>query len=209
MFKGRKEAALKLAKKLEGKIPLKNTLVLSLARGGVVVGRIIATYFNLPLDVLVFKKIGDPRNNELALGVVGPKNTIVWNDDILRFSNLSRKQESVRQLASQKERERQEQEKLLRKGKQKINLKNKTIILVDDGIATGATVLCAQKYLQKEKVKSIILAVPVVASDTLRNIKEYFDRVIFLKKTLHFFAVGQFYRYFPQVTSEEVVNLLK
>jgi putative phosphoribosyl transferase len=209
MFRGREEAALKLAKKLEGKISPKKTLVLALARGGVVVGKIIATYLGLPLDVLVLKKISDPQNSELALGVIGPKNTIVWNEDILRFSNLSRKQELVHQLVHQKEKERKEQEMLLRKGKRKLRLKNKTVILVDDGVATGATVLCAQKYLKKEKIKEIILAVPVVASDTLRNIKEYFDGIICLKKTLRFFAVGQFYKSFPQVTNEEVINLLK
>jgi putative phosphoribosyl transferase len=209
MFRGREEAALTLAKKLEKKFRRRDTVILALARGGVVIGKIISTYLNLPLDILVFKKIGAPLNKELAIGVVSPKNTVAWNEDILRHLNLSRKQRSIHQLVGKKKTERREQEEFLRQGRKKMSLKNKVIILVDDGVATGSTVLCAQKYLENEKVGKIILAIPVIASDTLVNINKYFDRVIYLKKTLHFFAVGQFYKDFPQITDEEVVNLLK
>jgi putative phosphoribosyl transferase len=207
MFRSREEAALKLAKKLEGSFLAKEAIVLALARGGVIIGKIIATYFSLPLDVLVLKKIGDPQNSELALGVVGPKSTVVWNKDIVRFLNLSKIK--VSEVRKQKEKERRQQEKILRRGQKKLKLKNKQIILVDDGIATGATVLCAQKYLKKEKVKKIILATPVAAADTLDSINTYFDKVVYLQKPFHFLAVGQFYKNFPQITNEEVINLLK
>ncbi len=206
MFGGREEAGLKLAKKLEKKVKDKNTIILSLTRGGVVVGKIISTYLNFPQDILVLKKVGDPKNKELAIGVVGPKNTVVWNEDILSYLNLSEKEKN--KLKKVKEREREKQEAFFRKGNSSLVLKNKTVILVDDGVATGATVLCAQKYLKKEKVKRLILAVPVIAKDTLNYINKYFDSVVYLKKAKEFFAVGQFYRSFPQITNEQVIDLM-
>lgn len=210
MFQSREEAALKLVKKLKGKIKEKEpVVVVSLTRGGVVIGKFASALLNLPLDILVLKKIGDPLNRELAIGIIGPKNVAIWNEDILRFLNLSRKQDIVKKIAHQMKKEQRQQEKLFRKVKKPISLKNKRVILVDDGIATGATVLCAQKYLKKEKVKEIILAAPVISADTLRNIKKYFDTVVCLKKPIRFSAVSQFYRNFPQIANEEVVNLLK
>ena len=89
-----------------------------------------------------------------------------------------------------------------------LSLKNKTVVIVDDGIATGATVLAAQKYLAKEKTKKIILAIPVVSSDTFITLKEYFDDIVVLRVEDSFSAVGQFYENFPQVQDEEVEKLL-
>ncbi len=206
MFKGREDAALKLSQKLKQEIKRENLIILSLTRGGLVIGKIISNNLNLPLDILVLKKIGDPKNNELAIGVVGPKNITVWNKDVLSFLSLNEKEKNM--LKKQTEKERKKQETLFRRGKGKLGLKNKTIILVDDGIATGATVLCAQKYLKKEKTKKIILAIPVIAKDTLSYINKYFDNIIYLKKASKFFAVGQFYKNFPQITNEQVVDLM-
>jgi len=206
MFGGREDADLKLAKKLEKQAKNKDTIILSLTRGGVVVGKIISTYLNLPSDILVLKKVGDPKNKELAIGVVGPKNTVVWNKDILNYLNLSEKEKN--KLKKEKEKERKKQETLLRKKGGSLKLKNRIVILVDDGVATGATVLCAQKYLKKEKARKIILAVPVIAKDTLSDISKYFDSVIYLKKAKEFFAVGQFYRSFPQITNKQVIDLM-
>lgn len=206
MFQDREEAALKLAKKLDKKIQIKNAIVLSLVRGGVVIGKVISTYLDLPLDILVLKKIGDPQNKELAIGVIGPKKTIAWNEDILSYLNLSEKEKN--KLKKLKEKEREKQEKLLKEKKSSLDLKDKTVILVDDGVATGATVICASKYLKKEKVKKVILAVPVISRDTLGSIKKYFDNVFVIKKPRNFLAVGQFYRFFPQVTNDEVKAIL-
>ncbi len=206
MFESREDAALKLSIKLLKIVKNKNVVVVSLAKGGVILGRIIANYLNSPLDIVAVKKIGAPDNSELAIGVVGPKNTVVWNNDILNSLNLNKKERD--ELKKIKENERRAQDAIFNKRRLLPKLFKKTIILVDDGVATGATVLCARKYLRKEKVNQVILAVPVIAADTLKDIKKYFDIVIFLKKPKIFYAVGQFYKKFPQITDKEVIKLL-
>lgn len=206
MFESREDAAIKLSIKLLKTVKNKNVVVVALTRGGVVLGRIIANYLNSPLDIVVVKKIGAPDNSELAIGVVGPKKTVIWNNAILSSLNLDKKEKD--KLRKIKDKEREAQEELFNKGRKLPKLSNKSIILVDDGVATGATVLCAQKYLKKEKVRQITLAVPVIAEDTLRDINEYFDMVIYLKKPKYFYAVGQFYKRFLQITDKEVVKLL-
>ena len=153
----------------------KDVLVLGIARGGMVVARIISDKLELPLDVVVIKKIGAPNNPELAIG-----------------ASL----------------ERGKREKLFRKGKKPLDIKNRTVILVDDGVATGATVLCAQKFLKKEGAKKIILVIPVISKETYRHISRYCDRIIVLSVEDDFYAVGQFYKEFPQVSDEAVIRLL-
>jgi putative phosphoribosyl transferase len=208
MYINREEAALKLAKKIEKEIGVKNAIILALARGGVVTGGIVSTYLGVPLDAIIVKKIGDPFNLELAIGVVGPKNTVAWNEDILKFSNYSKEQVVIKTLLNEKKKEREEQERVINKNRKKLKLLGKTIILIDDGVATGATVICAREYLRKQKVKRVVLAVPVIANDILGSIREYFDNVIFLQAPDKFMAVGEFYKDFPQVTNEEVRKIL-
>ncbi len=181
-------------------------IIWGIPRGGVVVAKVVAQELKKPLDIIVIKKIGAPENPELAIGAVGPS-SVYWDQDLCQRLNVRRAQ--IRQMAGQKEREQEEREKLLRGDKPYPNLKNKTAILVDDGVATGATVLAAYKSLKKMKVKKVILATPVIAKDTFLNIKRYFDEVIFLEKPEEFYAVGEFYREFPQVEDEEVIRLLR
>lgn len=206
MFEDRKQAGFLLAQKLEKFADKKDVLVLGLARGGVLVAKVISTFLNAPLDALVVKKIGAPRNSELAIGVVGPEKSVFWNKDLLE--NLRITKGEKKELRKLKDKERNAQEKVLRSNKP-LEILGKTVILVDDGVATGASVLLALKFLKNKKAKKIILAVPVIAEDTLRNIKKYFDMVIILKSKKDFYAVGQFYKDFPQVTNEEVVELLR
>lgn len=204
MFENREEAASKLCLKLKSVVKDKDIAVIALVRGGVVLGKIIADYFRAPLDILVIKKIGAPLNNELAIGAVGPQNTAYWNNDLCKILGLSQKEKA--ELKREKERQRREQEKLFKI--RHIDFKKKSVILVDDGIATGATATVAAKFLRKSKAKKVILAVPVISKDTLINIKEYFDMVLSLKIVKDFSAVGEFYKSFPQVENEQVVKLL-
>lgn len=206
MFEDRQSAAFSLAKKLEVFAKRSDVLVLGLARGGVVIAKVISTFLNAPLDALIVKKIGLPANPELALGGAAPKNTVFWNNDLIQ--NLSISKEEKSHLLKIKENERKEQEKLLR-GSKPLEIFGKTVILVDDGVATGASVLAGLKFLKKEKAKKVILAVPVIATDTLRDIRKYFDMVIYLKSRRDFQAVGQFYKDFPQVENEQVLELLR
>lgn len=205
MFESREQAGYRLAQKLEKFSKVKNVLVLGLARGGVVVAKVISTFLNVPLDVLVVKKIGAPNNPELAVGAVAPKNTVFWNEDLTQSLGIS--DEEKNRLKKLKENERKEQEKELL-GDKPLEISGKTVILVDDGVATGASVVASSIFLKKEKTRSVILAVPVIAKDTLRNIVKYFDDIIFLESVEEFQAVGQFYRNFPQVENDEVKELL-
>lgn len=206
MFQDREDAALKLSFKLINLIKEEKVVIVALAKGGVPLGKIIAGYFNCPLNVLIFKKIGAPLNKELAIGAIGPQNVVFWNEDLIKRIGVGKKEKE--KLRREKEKERKEQENLILKGKKQVKLLGKTAILVDDGVATGASVLAAVKYLEKQKVKKTILAVPVISRQTYFEIKKYFDLAVVLKKEKDFYAVGQFYKNFSQIDVEEVKKLL-
>ncbi|MBI2074955.1 MAG: phosphoribosyltransferase [Candidatus Levybacteria bacterium] len=206
MFQDREEAGKLLAEQLISFKGQKDVIVLGITRGGVVAAKAVAKILKVPLDILVVKKIGSPTNPELAIGAIGPKKNVFWDLILIKKLNLNNYQ--IFAIKSQKEKEQQKLEEKLRLGKKPLELNNKTVILVDDGIATGATAHVAQKYLRSQKVKLIILAVPVIAEETLNNIKIYFDRVVALEVPREFHAVGQFFKYFPQVEDEEVITIL-
>ena len=206
MFEDRQQAGFLLAQKLEKFADKPDVLVLGLTRGGVIVAKVISTFLNASFDALVVRKIGAPENPELAIGAVAPKNTVFWNEELVKSLRITKEEkENMRIL---KGAERNLQEKLLR-GNKPLAILGKTVILVDDGVATGASVLSALKFLKKKKEKEVVLAVPIIAKDVLRDIKKYFDMVISLKIEKEFYAVGQFYKDFPQVSNEEVIKLLK
>lgn len=207
MFDSREQAGKLLADKLFFSKDKSDIIVLGIPRGGVVVAKVVAQELKKPLDIIVTKKIGAPENPELAIGAVGPGKTVFWDDDLCQKLGMTKEIKSHELII--KNREREAREKILRGNKQTLNLKNKTAILVDDGVATGATALAAYQFLKKMRAKKIILATPVIAKDTFLNIKRYFDEVIFLEKPEEFYAVGEFYREFPQVEDEEVIELLK
>lgn len=210
LFRDREEAGRLLAQKLKKKIKKKefeNFVVVAVARGGVVLGRIIADYFNIPLSVLVIKKMGAPNNPELAIGAVGPKKTVWWDEDLVKSLSVGRKYQ--KEILKEKEEEVKVLGKILKDNGNKLNFKDKKVIVVDDGIATGTTVLCASKFLRSAMVSSIILATPLIAKETLNSISSYFDMVIALQIPQDFSAVGQFYEDFPQVEDNEVIGLLK
>ncbi len=206
IFESREQAGYLLAKRLRQRADRK-TVVIGIVRGGVVVAFKIASILHLPLDILVIRKIGAPQNPELAIGAVGPEETVFWEDSVLESLNLSGQEKEA--LKEAKSKERSLKEISLRGNKNPLPLANKTVILVDDGVATGATVITAILYLRKKKVKKAILAVPVIARDSLAKIKKYFDEVIYLEAPTAFYAVGEFYKDFPQVEDEEVIEQLE
>ena len=236
MFKDRRQAGKLLAKKLKkfnpdligvkNHLPAgrqeKDVVVIGITRGGVVVAREISNSLNLSLDIIVIKKIGAPQNPELAIGAIGPNSVVFWDEDLIRRLNID--EEYKNHLKEIKNFERTQLENFLRKGKsfdgfdklttsrlrtsKPFDVKNKKVILVDDGVATGTTVLCAVKFFRKEKSKEIILAVPVIAKDTFLSIKKYFDAVIALQIEAELYAIGQFYKEFPQIDNKEVMNLI-
>lgn len=213
IFQNRTEAGKKIAIELlndlaiERDVKEKNLTVLAIPRGGVVVGKELAQKLNCPLDVIITKKIGAPGNSELAIGAVGPGGEEVIDEELAERAGadeqyLKRQVVSVKRLV-------EEREKLLRKNREPLNLKDKMVIITDDGVATGVTMMAAIEVIRQHEPKKIIVAVPVIARDSLRKLGGLADAVIYLEAPELFFAVGQFYREFEQVSEEEVIELLK
>lgn len=206
MFEDREDAGLRLCPKLKKFLNKKDCVIVGLTRGGVVTAKAISSFFGLPLRALVVKKIGAPQNPELAIGATVSLKDVYWDLDLLKRFNISNKEKRI--LITQKLKEVKTLKKVLKIKRAEFELKNKTVILVDDGVATGASVIAAAKYLKRVKVKNIILATPVIAADTLVNIKKYFDIVVYLHKRTDFYAVGQFYYNFEEISDQEVASIL-
>lgn len=206
MFEDREDAGFKLCPKLNKFLSKKDCVIVGLTRGGIVTAQIISSSLNLPLKALVVKKIGAPSNPELAIGAIVSLKDIYWDLELLKRFNISEKEKKI--LVIQKKKEINALQKILNVKNRLSDFKNRTVILVDDGVATGASVIAAAKYLKKARVKSIILATPVIAADTLVNIKKYFDTVVYLQKRNDFYAVGQFYLNFEEISDEKVARIL-
>lgn len=207
IFKNREEAGKKLALKLSDYKNTKNLIVLGIPRGGIVVGKKLAEILNCPLDVIVTKKIGAPGNPELAIGAIGPEGEEVIDEELAE--SVGADEEYLKSQISKLKTEIKGREEVFRQGKPSLDLKDKAVILTDDGVATGATMLAGIEVVRQYEPKKIIVAVPVVAKDSLKKIEEKADEVIYLDAPLMFFAVGQFYQEFEQVSDEEVKELLK
>lgn len=210
MFQNRKEAGMLLSKRLSNFKKDENAIILAIPRGGVVVGKQISQDLSLPLSLVVVKKLGAPSNPELAIGALAPSGVkyIDW-DLALR---IGAEQEYLDREIRQKKKEVEERVKKFQISNFKFS-KYKTFILVDDGIATGATTLAAIEYIKasvKRKAESekLILAVPVIAKETYNRLQEKVDKIVALETPEFFGAVGEFYREFPQISDEEVIKLL-
>jgi putative phosphoribosyl transferase len=207
IFRDRQEAGRLLAEKLSFLKGQKNLLVLAIPRGGVVVGSEVAKALGAPLDVYITRKIGAPYNPELAIGAIASDGTL-----ILDRSLASRLGASQEYIEAQSAREREEIERRMRRyrgDRPSPDLKGKRVILVDDGIATGATIEATIDALQKTGLEELILAVPVGPRDTIGRLESKVDRLICLHSPEIFWAVGSFYMAFGQTTDEEVIALLE
>lgn len=210
MFLNREEAGEKLAQKLKIDLSpdvLAKATLLAVPRGGVVVGNIISRMLNLPFDCLITKKIPAPENEELAIGALGEGGEVVWEEELVKRLNvpLNYEQEIVKDKTDELEKKKKD----FRGDKTLPELKDKVVIIVDDGVATGATVKVAIAVVRNFRPQEIILAVPVIAADTLSEIKKRADRVLYLEAPKMFFSVGQFYQDFKQIEDKEVRDLLK
>ena len=207
LFYDRHEAGRLLAAKLSQYKGQKNTLVLGLARGGVVVAFEVAKILSLLLNVVTPRKIGAPGNPELALGSIMENGEGVFNHSIIRMLGVSQNY-----IAHEIEKEKlraQQRLSLYRQYAPLPDIKNQTVILVDDGIATGSTMLASVKAMRQAEAKHIVVAVPVAASDSLKYIEEAADEVVCLHSREDFIGVGMYYRVFAQTDDEEVVRLLQ
>lgn len=202
MFRDRIEAGQKLAEKIAASFPLiKKGFILALPRGGVAVASELAERLNLPMDIIVTRKIGAPLNPEYAVAAVSSHQTVL----------NKRENVDAQYLKEQESRERQEIQRRMKeyRGKRPYpRLRDKTVILVDDGLATGLTMQTAILEVKTYKPLKIILAVPVAPPDTVLQLKTTVDKTIVLQEEPMFFAIGQFYQNFEQVSDEEVKTLL-
>jgi len=207
LFVDRKDAGQKLCSLLLQFKNRKDTLVIGLPRGGVVVANEVASLLNLPLDVICPRKVGCPFNPELALGAVTHSGEGFLNQDIISQLDIS---EEFLKNAIQEERARsQERYTLYRKGKKELSVEGKTVLLIDDGLATGATMKAAIEWTKGEKAKAVVVAVPVGPPTTLDKLRHTADAVFSVSTPSFFQAVGQFYQNFEQITDEEVLRILQ
>lgn len=216
IFRDRIDAAEKLAEKLEwlkkeeGRGEKKSSIiVLAIPRGGVVIGDIISRILNAKLDVVVSRKIGAPYNPELAIGAVMPDGSFFPNENIIRMLKISEGYINAEIDAQMKEIERR---LIYYRGGSKDygnELQNKQVILVDDGIATGATILAAAQWIKKKQnCKKLVIAVPVAPRQTMDDLNKVADKVVVLHAPSSFEAVGQFYQDFSQVSDNEVKEIM-
>jgi putative phosphoribosyl transferase len=206
MFKDRIEAG-RLLGKAVAKLNLKNPIVLGIPRGGVVVAAEVARAIEAPLDLIITRKIGAPGNPELAVGAVTQDGEPIVDHSIARELGIGKKylqQEANRQAIEIKERTRK-----YRGNRPYPALEGKSVIIVDDGVATGSTTLAAIISVKKKKPASVILSVPVAPPDTIHRLSREVNKVICLSTPEHFYAIGEFYESFEQVEDDEVRRILK
>jgi predicted phosphoribosyltransferase len=207
LFQDRKEAGRKLADKLAKYTDEKEIIVLALPRGGVAIGAEIAKKIGASLDVIITRKIRFPGEPEFAIGAIAENGKVALDDQIVKRYNISQSyldEEICRQKAEI------ERRLIAYRGGEKLTfIKDKTVILVDDGVATGFTIIAAINALKDEGVKKLIVAVPVSPQDTFLKLKGLVDEIICLETPEDFLAIGDFYYDFEQLTDEEVMQLIQ
>ena len=206
-FKNRSDAGRRLARALVGYKDL-HPVILALPRGGVVVAAEVAAAFGAPLDLILVRKIGVPDQPELAMGAVvdGEASLVVRNDDIIQLAGIDESEFTV-----VCDRERAEIERRRRRylsNRERIDVAGRVAIIIDDGIATGATTRAALHATRMRKPKKLVLAVPVAPTDVLVTMREEADDVVCLEDHAAFGAIGYFYSDFRQISDQEVVDVL-
>lgn len=206
IFQDRVDAGKKLAPLLTKYKDVPDTIIIGLPRGGVVVAYEVAHFLDKPLEVICPRKVGAPFNPELALGAITDTGLGYFNNDLIQSLGISQKyleQESAKEQAVSKRRL-----ELFRKDKPPIAFAGKTVIIVDDGLATGATMKAAIMSIKGQKAAKIVVAVPVSPPDTAAEIATMCDECITIATPWNFQAVGQFYEEFAQTDDREVIELL-
>lgn len=206
IFHNRKHAGELLAKKLQ-KFKSDHTLVLALPRGGVPIAAEIARVIQAPLEVLLVRKVGAPFQSELAAGAICEEEEPIWNAKVLY--QLSLEPDDLEGTVNRERENIHRQAKLFRESKALPAVSKKIVILVDDGLATGATMSAAVKFLRKKGAAKIVAAVPIAAESSVVKMRAKVDEVITLEERSDLISVGQWYQDFSQVEDAEVISLLK
>lgn len=205
-FANRAEAGRLLAQKLVHYADHKDAIVLGLPRGGVPVAYEVARSLHVPLDVFIVRKLGVPGFEELAVGAIASGGVRVLNQDVVRA--IPNAQDVIEAVTAREIAELERREQLYRDGRPPPELRDRVAILIDDGLATGATMRAAVKALRQRGAARIVVAVPVGPPETCREFEDEADEVICAAAPEHFHAVGQYYEDFSQISDEEVHDLL-
>ncbi len=203
----RRAAGRALAEALDRYAGRKDVIVLALPRGGVPVAAEIARGLDVPLDVMLVRKLGAPWQPELAMGAIASGGVRVMNDEVVRGMGIS--PEAIEQVAQEELKELERRERAYRGNRPWPDLTDKTVILVDDGLATGATMHAAIDAVRAQNPAQIVVAVPVAPPDTVRALEPLVDEVVCLFQPEPFMAIGQWYQDFSQLTDAEVQALLE
>src|SRR5213594_2204089 len=206
VFENRAEAGRELAEKLGKYVGREDVIVLGLPRGGVTGAYEVAKRMHVPLDVFIVRKLGVPGFEELAAGAIASGGVRVFNQDVVRA--IPHAEEAIEAVTAKETAELERREHIYREGRPAPELRDRTVILVDDGLATGATMRAAVKALRQRGAAKIVVAVPVGPTDTCHEIEEQADETICLSRPEFFQAVGQYYEDFSQTTDEDVRELL-
>jgi len=204
-FSDRVEAGRLLARELSLSAISPDAVVLALARGGVPVGFAVADRLHLPLDVIVARKLGVPWQPELAMGAIAGTARVL-DERMIRELGIS--DEDVEEIAEREQAEMKRREHLYRGGKPALDLRGQTAILVDDGLATGSTMLAAVQHARSLKAAKVVVAIPVGSAQACGRLGRVADEVVCLATPELFYAVGEWYRDFRQVSDTEVQHLL-
>lgn len=206
-FRDRTEAGRALAAKVAELVPGENPLVLALPRGGVPVAYEVAKQLRAELDVFLVRKLGLPGQEELAIGAIGSGGVRVLNEDLLNEVQLSGK--LIEQITDREKQELERREDLYRQGRAALTVADRTVILVDDGLATGASMRAALQALRRQRPKRIVVAVPVAAPETCLELREHAEQILTLHTPSPLLAIGIWYEDFSQATDREVQRLLR
>jgi putative phosphoribosyl transferase len=205
LFEDRREAGQVLARTLEAFRGQPNVIVLALPRGGVPVAYEVARELNLPLDVFIVRKLGVPGHEELAMGAIASGGALVLNQSVVNELGIS--QDEIEAAAQREKTEIERRESEYRSGLPPLKREGCTAILIDDGLATGASMRAAARALRPWAAR-VIVAVPVASESSCREFRNEVDEIICATTPQPFYAVGMFYRNFEQTTDEEVRTLL-
>ena len=201
-FSNRIQSGQMLAQHLQAYANIENVLVLALPRGGVPIAFEVAKHLNAALDVCIVRKLGVPGHKELAMGAIASEKTIVFNQDIIDLLGID--QAKITAVVNQELRELRRRDQVYRSNKPEINVKNKIVILIDDGIATGATMRAALTIIQQQQPAKIVVAVPVAPLNICEELRLEVDDVICLQCPENMSAIGLWYEDFSQTTDNEV-----
>ncbi|MGQ4650055.1 phosphoribosyltransferase family protein [Lyngbya aestuarii] len=205
-FLNRTEAGQLLAKKLTTYTNCSDVLVLALPRGGLPVAFEVARALKASLDICLVRKLGVPGHKELAMGAIATGGVMVLNEEVVQ--NLGISKEIINQVAAQEQQELERRDRLYRGNRPVPQVKDRTVLLIDDGIATGSTMRAAITTLRYQQPKSIVVAVPVAPPSTCNELKREVDQFVCLTMPPAFHAIGLWYEDFSQTTDEQVRNLL-